>query len=118
MPPVPDQGGGMASPPAARVGYGSTDGFGLSNYDLNPNSILIDREFNVLAVIDWDSVVTLPDAALYCFPFLMGVSCAVPGVVVTRPAMMKREQLGRRFAEVVEAVGREQAGSKGANILP
>lgn len=107
-------------PPAARVGDGSAEGFGLANYDLNPNNILVDREFNVLAVIDWDSVVSVPNAALYRFPFLMGVSCAVPGIVDTHPAVMKREQLGRRFAEVVEAVGREQAGNdcEGANKWP
>lgn len=107
-------------PPVARVGDGSAEGFGLANYDLNPNNFLVDREFNVLAVIDWDSVVSVPDAALYRFPFLMGISCAVPGVVDTHPAVMKREQLGRRFAEVVEAVGREQAGNdcEGANKWP
>ncbi|GAB1311967.1 hypothetical protein MFIFM68171_02177 [Madurella fahalii] len=104
-------------PPAARVGNGSTDGFGLANYDLNPNNILVDREFNVLAVIDWDSVVSVPDAALHRFPFLMGVDCAVPGVVGIHPAVMQREQLGRRFAEAVEAVGQEPAANdcKGAN---
>ena len=97
-------------PPAARVN-GSTGGFGLSNYDLGPNNILVDREFNVLAVIDWDSVISGPDAILYRFPFLMGVSCAIPGVVRTFPADMEREQLGRRFAEVVEAVARKQVGN-------
>ncbi|KAI0096980.1 hypothetical protein GGR51DRAFT_578541 [Nemania sp. FL0031] len=106
--------------PVARVGDGSAEGFGLANYDLNPNNILVDREFNVLAVIDWDSVVSVPDAALYRFPFLMGVSCAVPGVVDTHPAVMRREQLGRRFAEIVEEVGREQARKDcgGANKWP
>ncbi|KAK3181218.1 hypothetical protein K4F52_007494 [Lecanicillium sp. MT-2017a] len=106
--------------PVARVGDGSAEGFGLANFDLNPNNILVDREFNVLAVIDWDSVVSVPDAALYRFPFLMGVSCAVPGVVDSHPAVMKRERLGRRFAEVVEEVAREQAGndSRGVNKRP
>ncbi|KAI1144937.1 hypothetical protein F4825DRAFT_458021 [Nemania diffusa] len=106
--------------PVARVGDGSAESFGLANYDLNPNNILVDREFNVLAVIDWDSVVSVPDAALYRFPFLMGVSCAVPGIVDTHPAVVKREQLGRRFAEIVEEVGQNQArnDSKGANKWP
>jgi len=96
-------------PPTARAD-GSTADFGLANYDLNPNNILVDREFNILAVIDWDSVAALPDAALYRFPFLMGISCAIPGVVDTHPAVMKREQLGRRFVEVVEVVAREERG--------
>lgn len=102
--------------PVARVGDCSDNGFGLANFDLNPNNFLVDREFNVLAVIDWDSVVSVPDAALYRFPFLMGVSCAVPGVVDSHPAVMKRERLGRRFAEVVEEVAREQAGNDSGSV--
>jgi hypothetical protein len=91
----------------ARSGNSLTKGFGLANYDLNPNNVLVDGDFNVLAVIDWDSTVAVPDAALYRFPFLMGVSCAVPGVIDTHPAVMKRQRLGRRFAGVVEAVAQE-----------
>ncbi|KAK3393504.1 hypothetical protein B0H63DRAFT_516690 [Podospora didyma] len=89
-------------------------GFGLANYDLNPNNVLVDREFNVLAVIDWNSVVAVPDAALYRFPFLMGVGYAVPGDNDTHPAVLKRHELGRRFAETVERVGLENMeGSTG-----
>ncbi|KAK0712510.1 hypothetical protein B0T26DRAFT_602963, partial [Lasiosphaeria miniovina] len=95
------------APPAAREGEGSAEGFGLANYDLNLNNFLVDWDFNVLAVIDWDSVVSVPDAALYRLPFAMGISCAVPGVVDTHPAVMRREQLRSRFAEVVEAVAHE-----------
>ncbi|EGX92905.1 Protein kinase-like domain [Cordyceps militaris CM01] len=106
--------------PVTRVGDDSGEGFGLANYDLNPNNVIVDREFNVLAVIDWDSVISVPDAGLYRFPYLMGVSCAVPGVVDAHPAVLKREQLGRRFAEVVEQVAKTQAGkdSEGANKWP
>ncbi|POR31014.1 Uncharacterized protein TPAR_08762 [Tolypocladium paradoxum] len=106
--------------PSARAGDGSAAGFGLANYDLNPNNVLVDREFNVLAVIDWDSVVAVPDAALYRFPFLMGIGCAVPGEVDTHPAAIKREQLGRQFAEVVETVGRGlgEDDCEGANKQP
>ncbi|OAA56859.1 Protein kinase-like domain protein [Cordyceps fumosorosea ARSEF 2679] len=98
---------------------GSGEGFGLANYDLNLNNILVDREFNVLTVIDWDFVVSVPDAALYRFPFLMGVSCAVPGVVDAHSKVIKQEQLRRRFAEVVEEVAQQQAGKdcEGANKL-
>jgi hypothetical protein len=95
----------------ATPGDDSIQGFALANYDLNPNNVLVDREFNVLAVIDWDTVITAPDAALYRFPFLMGISCAVPGVVDTHPAVLKRQELARRFAEVVESVYSEQGGN-------
>ncbi|KID84207.1 Protein kinase-like domain protein, partial [Metarhizium majus ARSEF 297] len=95
-------------PPTARAERGSAEDFGLANYDLNPNNILVDQEFNVLAVIDWDSVVSVPDVALYRFPYLMGVRCAVPGVVSTESLELKREALSQQFAAVVEAWGKEQ----------
>ncbi|EFY86254.1 hypothetical protein MAC_07708 [Metarhizium acridum CQMa 102] len=95
-------------PPAAREGRGCAEDFGLANYDLNPNNVLVDREFNILAVIDWDSVVSVPDAALYRFSRLMGVGCAIPGVVGEHGLELKRDGLGRQFAKVVEAWG-EQA---------
>lgn len=85
-----------------------TADFGLANFDLNPNNVLVDREFNVLAVIDWDSVIAVPDAALYRIPFLMGVSCAIPGQDSTHPAVIKREELGFQFTEAVAAVGEEK----------
>ncbi|OAA57010.1 Protein kinase-like domain protein [Niveomyces insectorum RCEF 264] len=87
-------------------------GFGLVNYDLNPNNILVDRDFNVLAVIDWDSVISAPDAALYRFPFLMGVASAVPGIIDTHPAILERQELGRQFAATVAQVGQEQGYSE------
>lgn len=71
---------------------------------MNPNNVLVDREFNILAVIDRDSVTSVPDAALYRMPFLMGLACPVPGVVDDRPAVAARLRLGRRFASVVEDV--------------
>lgn len=85
------------------------EGFGLANLELNPNNILVDQEFNVLAVIDWDSVVAVPDAALYHLPFLMGIACIVPGDTNIHPKSLKRQKLGEQFAGVVEAVGREQS---------
>ena len=89
--------------PPKTENYG-TKGFGLANYDLNPNNFLVDHEFNVLAVIDWDSVIAVPDAALYRMPFLMGIACLVPGTVKTHAAVVRRHLFGRRFAEIVEEV--------------
>jgi len=87
---------------------GSQNGFGLAHYDLNANNILVDRSFNILAIIDWDSVIAVPDAALYRVPFLLGMDCPVPGVIETHPAVIKRLQLCQQFTAVVEAVGREK----------
>lgn len=89
-------------------------GFGLANYDLGPNNFIVDAEFNVLAVIDWDAVIAVPDALLYRFPFLLGVGYAVPGIRETHPRIRQRERLGRRFAEIVEATWRAWAAEKKA----
>ncbi|KAI4252329.1 MAG: hypothetical protein LQ352_004357 [Teloschistes flavicans] len=103
----------FSPPPAMQARKGSVAGFSLLNYGLSPNNIIVDRDFNVLAVIGWDSVITVPDAALSRFPYFMGIDCAIPGFVDTHPTMIKRQQIGQRFAEVVEAVGQEQAGNDG-----
>lgn len=102
------------SPTGAEAGERLSKGFGLANYDLNPNNILVDREFNILAVIDWDSVISVPDAALYRMPFLMGIACPVPGSVDDRPPVVKRWILARRFAAVVEEVAREKCMGTGS----
>jgi len=60
-----------------------------------------------LGVIDWDTVFAAPDAVLYRFPFLMGVGCAIPGVVAEHPACKAREHLGHWFAKVVEQTSSE-----------
>lgn len=67
------------------------------------------RELNVIAVIDWGSVVAVPDAALYCIPDLMWIDCPAPGIVETHPAVMEQLQRCRRFVEVVVVVGCEKA---------
>ncbi|KAI1772352.1 hypothetical protein F4818DRAFT_453963 [Hypoxylon cercidicola] len=104
-------------PPAAgTVEAGLAGNFGLANFDLNPNNVLVDREFNVLAVIDWDSVAAVPDAALYRFPFLMGLSYAIPGVVEEHPAEKNRQLCGLQFAAVVEAVAVEMRRKYGEGV--
>lgn len=94
-------------------GQSSREGFGLAHYDLNANNVLVDRSFNVLVIIDWDSVLAVPDAALYRIPFLLGMDCTAPGVIEMHPAVIKRLQLCRRFTAVIEAVGREKDDHEG-----
>ena len=113
---VPGQSGLVEEFQAMAKSFGAQDsqkGFGLAHYDLNANNILVDRSFNILAIIDWDSVVAVPDAALYRVPYLLGMDCPVPGVIETHPAVMKRLRLCQRFTAVVEEVGREKDDCKG-----
>lgn len=92
-------------------------GFGLAHYDLNANNILVDRSFNILAIINWDSIIAAPDAALYRVPFLLGMDCPVPGVIETHPAVNKRHQLCQRFKAAVEAVGDENDDHEGVVFI-
>ena len=87
--------------------------FGLAHYDLNANNILVDQSFNILAIIDWDSVIAVPDAALYRVPFLLGTDCPVPGVIETHAAVNKRLQLCQHFIAAVEEVGDENDDHEG-----
>ena len=63
----------------SEAGDHCAEGFGFANYDLNPDNVLADGEFNILAVIDWDTgtpLLPVPDTALYRVLSLMGVACA------------------------------------------
>ncbi|KAJ3472351.1 hypothetical protein NLG97_g11061 [Lecanicillium saksenae] len=82
-------------------------GFRLVNYDLNPSNVLVDNEFNVLGVIDWDSVMALPDAALHRLPMSMGMEIARPGITETCALQKSRCALGHGFTQIAEKQARE-----------
>ncbi|KAI1181901.1 hypothetical protein F5B17DRAFT_423019 [Nemania serpens] len=103
-------------PATGTVDANLAGGFGLANFDLNPNNVLVDHDYNVLAVIDWDAVAAVPDAALYRIPALMGLSCAVPGIVDEDAAEKARQLRAREFAAVVEAMGREMKSKGGEGV--
>lgn len=46
--------------------------FGLTNLDIGTNNVLVNENFDIVAVIDWDSVVTAPGAVLHQFPWCIG----------------------------------------------
>ena len=74
----------------------------VSKYDLGPYNSIVDQDFNILARLDLDLVVAVPDAAKYRFPLFMDADRAVPRLVESLPTIKKREQLDRHFAEIVE----------------
>ncbi|OAA70627.1 Aminoglycoside phosphotransferase [Cordyceps fumosorosea ARSEF 2679] len=85
-------------------------GFGLANYGLGPSNVLVDAEFNILGVIDWGSVMALPEAALHRFPRRMGVDAAIPGWsgedADVSEVERERWDRGHRFAKAVERQAR------------
>ncbi|KAJ9661842.1 hypothetical protein H2201_006322 [Coniosporium apollinis] len=97
------------SSPSISIDDKSSRGFALVNYDLGSQNVIVDSEFNILAVIDLDSVMAMPDAGLYNLPDFMGVEPVVPGTVRSFPWMIEYARHGRQSVQIVEEVGREQS---------
>jgi hypothetical protein len=53
--------------------------FGLVNLELGTHNVLVDKDFNVLSVIDWDSTLAAPRAVCHHFPWCIGADPGVPG---------------------------------------
>ena len=90
--------------------------FGLANCDLGPHNVLVDDEFNIKAVIDWDALYALPRAAVHFLPRLMYMDCQAPGPFEkdeTRDRCMRR---GLAFSYAVERVAREHVGVVGHDM--
>ncbi|KAK5998752.1 hypothetical protein PT974_01134 [Cladobotryum mycophilum] len=89
------------------------EGFGLVNFDLGSNNIIVDEEFNFLAVIDWSMAIAVPDAVLYRFQNLMGISIAMPGKYKHNEltTILNRYRQGLRLAKLVEELSLERGGS-------
>ncbi|ATY63939.1 hypothetical protein CCM_04382 [Cordyceps militaris CM01] len=92
----------------------SRGGFGLANYGLDLNKVLVDAEFNILTVLDWGSVVALPEAALHRLPRSMGIDAAIPGQGEALEAVRNRWERGHRFAEAVE---RQAVQDQGESVV-
>ena len=84
-------------------------GYGLANYDLGTNDLLVDQDFNVISVLGWEAVVAVPDEILCLFPFLLGVDCAIPRLVNEHPDYRTRQRHCFRFAEIVGQTSSEMA---------
>ena len=87
--------------------------FGLAHFDLSPSNVLVDDEFNIKAVIDWDSIYALPRAALHFLPKLMSLDCQPPGLSPKYDIHDSSMQRAFAFSRVVEQVAREYAQAIG-----
>lgn len=81
--------------------------FRLVNFDLAPNNILVDSEFDILSVIDWDAVMAVPEALIYQIPPLMGLDIIPPGQDISHPSFVKRIRRSHRFATIMKQVFHE-----------
>lgn len=81
--------------------------FSLVNLELGTHNILVDADYNVLGVIDWDSTFAMPNAGAHMFPFCSGAEPGVPGATtevspVCPPLNDERRQTCNAFAQAVE----------------
>ena len=75
-------------------------GFGLANRDFGPHNILVDNDFNIIAVIDLDGVLAAPIEVVARPPSMAGLEQETPGHVETRPAALERiKQNQHRLSE-------------------
>ncbi|KAI9814502.1 MAG: hypothetical protein M1826_002249 [Phylliscum demangeonii] len=81
--------------------------YGLMFADLGPNNVIVDRAFNIKAVIDWDPVFTAPDPVLHRVPFLMGMACPPPGKEPSHPDVPVRARMARQFSLIVHQVAHD-----------
>ncbi|KAH7319170.1 hypothetical protein BKA65DRAFT_513916 [Rhexocercosporidium sp. MPI-PUGE-AT-0058] len=61
--------------------------FQLANRDFGAHNLLVDNEFNIIGLIDFDRVMTAPLAVVAQFPQLTGLERQIPGYVESRPAL-------------------------------
>ena len=86
------------------------------NLELGTHNVLINASFDVLAIIDWDSVIAAPSAALHQFPWCVGADPGIPGVCPVHAFgdWEGRMDMWRRFAKILKRVSdvRAKQGNK------
>lgn len=88
----------------------SQSGFGLAIYDLKSTNVLVDETFNIVAIVDWGTVFTVPDAALHFVPWMLSLDPIDPGKVEASSSQLEDRPRCQQFTAVVEAVAREKNG--------
>ncbi|KAF8243760.1 hypothetical protein K440DRAFT_611613 [Wilcoxina mikolae CBS 423.85] len=87
--------------------------FGLVNLDIGPHNFLVDHDFNIIAMIDLDSVVAYPNALLHQFPMFSEMEDVFPDESNIKPYVKARRERARRFAEFVGEAQTKRLQEKG-----
>ncbi|KAF5627809.1 kinase-like domain protein [Fusarium tjaetaba] len=66
------------------------ESFSLVNRDFGAHNLLVNEEFQIVGVIDFDGVMAAPIEVVAQYPVLTGLSREPPGCVETRPAAIER----------------------------
>ncbi|POR32133.1 Uncharacterized protein TPAR_07635 [Tolypocladium paradoxum] len=89
--------------------------FRLVNRDFGAHNLLVNNDFDIVGVIDFDAVMAAPIEVVAQFPALTGLSPETPGHVETRPLAIERIRRTRpRLKEYRDLVEAAEAGM-GAN---
>lgn len=98
--------------------------FCLANRDFGPHNLLVNGQFEIIAVIDLDSLIAGPVEVAAQLPKLCGYDVSPPGIVETKPraielcekARTRANQYKRRLSEAearIKTKGRQTAGLAG-----
>lgn len=92
--------------------------FVMANRDFGAHNVLVDNEFNIVGLIDFDGCMFAPIEVAAQFPLYMGLQRPVPGHVETRELALKliekQRHLIPRYVELVRAITTELERSTGA----
>ncbi|KAI9719498.1 MAG: hypothetical protein M1828_006205 [Chrysothrix sp. TS-e1954] len=96
--------------------------FGLANSDYGANNVLVDTDFNIIALIDFDCVMAAPIEQVAQFPSLTCLEPDTPYVVQTEPAVLERMEISvpkvRAYKELIaEAERRRLEEGKGVTHI-
>ena len=77
--------------------------FRLVNGDFGPHNILVDGEFNIVGVVDFDAVMAAPLEAAAQYPVFSSMDLDPPGVPITKQAVLERIERTRPLMERYKA---------------
>lgn len=84
------------------------DGFGLVHGDLGFHNVIVDEEFNILAVIDWDMTKSVPHSYLYSFPAFSDATLGWVGLPSMSSGMPLTPHVRKFLAAMEEVRGKRK----------
>jgi hypothetical protein len=91
-----------------------TGPFRLTNRDFGAHNILVNEDFEIVGVIDFDGVMAAPLEVVAQYPVLSFLETEPPGVVPTLPAAIERvRRTAPRLQEYKELLARFESGEDG-----
>lgn len=96
----------------AREASSSHEGpYSLANLELGTHNVLVNASFDIVGVIDWDTVIAVPSAVLHQFPWCIGGDPGIPGLgpIAAFGDWDNRIGMCKKFAEAVESVANRKA---------